>query len=166
MINEVTTEKIKKEKKEVSWRAAEYEHLEKERGWFLIIGAVAFVLAVFAFWQNDFFFGVFIVLATALVMYFGRREPRVYDFAVGERGVSIGEKEYPLGRLESFSIRERRNRLDDLVIKKKTNANPFIHIPVDERTAKDVRRILKEAGLPETEYQESIIDIVTDLLGF
>ncbi|MFA6364949.1 MAG: hypothetical protein WCW78_00915 [Candidatus Paceibacterota bacterium] len=158
-------DKIKKEKTSFSWSAPEYEHFEKDSKWFSIMGAIAFGIVVVAFWKQDFFFGLFIILAAGLVFFFGKQEPTIYDFAIDSRGITIGKKLYPLGSIENFAFLEKHGKLHELIIKKKTQANPYVHIPIEGKLAKDVRSFLI-TRLPEVEYKETLIDVFTELLGF
>lgn len=155
-----------KTQKEVSWRAAEYEFKEKGPAWYLIIGFIAAVFIVLAFVGKNFFFAVFILVASITLMFFGGVRPQVFNFRVGEEGIEIGErKTYRYEDLGGFAIFERPGRLDELILKKKTNINPYVKIPVDSKTAKRAKEILMD-HLPEIEYRESLIDIFSDLLRF
>lgn len=151
--------------KEISWRAAEYDHSVKGFLWYFWLIAIAVFLAVFAFWQRNFFFGVFIILAGAMIALFSRRRPQILEFRVSEKGVFIGDKvSFDFDHLESFFIRDRPGHLDEIVLKKKTTVNPYVKIPIDSQLAEKVREVLLEK-IPETEHEDSIIDIISDRLG-
>ena len=75
------------EEKEISWRAAEYEHFEKGGGWYLMVGGAALILLLIALWQKNFFFGIFILIAGILVIVLANRKPGVLDFKLTEKGV-------------------------------------------------------------------------------
>ena len=154
------------EKKEIIWRAAEYEHRKKDVGWYWITGGLAGVLILIALWQKNFFFAFFIVLAGVMIFAFGKRRPQIYEFRINGSGIYIGEKiTYNYEQLESFSIHNWPGRLDELVLKKKAMVNPYLKIPIDSKLAVEARAILLEQ-LPEVEYQESLIDAIADWLGF
>jgi len=161
----VAKEKNEEVRREVYWRAAEYEFYEKSRGWFWSVGIVCLLLIVIAFWQRNFFFAVFIAIAGAMVYTYNRRRPNVIDFKVTPEGVGIEKSFYEYDKFENFALRKRPGHLDEIVLKKKTMVNPFIRVPIDSTLAGNARAIL--AGkLPETEYQESLTDLFSDLLGF
>jgi hypothetical protein len=149
----------------ISWRAAEYEHTEKEAGWYWLVGAISFVLIVVAFWQKNFFFAVFIVIAVGMVMFFSRRKPEVVDFSITDTGINIGELSLYFENLDSFSIRSRPGHLDEIVLKKKTTVNPFVRIPIDSRMVEKAGEFLRN-HLPEVEYKESLVDIFSEWFGF
>lgn len=160
-------EDIKKEvppPHELSWSAAEHEHTGKDITWYLMIGGLALLLLVIAVWQGNYFFAIFVVLAAIMLVNFGRRRPKVFEFRVTEEGVGIGDKFTPFGQLESFMLRERSDALDELIVKQKTYVNPYLRIPVDRTTGARARTLLV-TKLPEEEYQESLLDVFTDWLG-
>ncbi len=150
----------------ISWRAAEYEYVRKDVGWYWIIGGVSTALITIAIWQKNFFFALFIFLAAFVLIVFGKRRPHVYDFSIGEEGIRAGKNMHlAFDYIEGFSIRNRSGRLDQIVIKKKTTINPYVKIPIDSKMEPKAREYLLKK-LPEIEYKESILDIISELLGF
>jgi len=159
-------EKKKNEGTEITWRAAEYEHVEKGGGWYLIVGGTALILLIIALWQKNFFFGIFILLAGIMVITLGNRRPTVLDFKLTDGGCELGRGVfYKYDQMENFSLRNRPNRLDEMIFRKKTTFNPFVRIPVDSRTAEKARIFLAQK-LPEVQYEGSLLDILIDFLGF
>ena len=150
--------------KEIIWKAAEYEHQEKKLGWFVLIGAVALTLVVVALLGRNFFFAIFMVLATIMLFASGKRHPPILEFRVNDEGVWIGKMFFEYNRFEEFSLRDRPGRLDEIVLKKKTVVNPHLHIPIDSALAVEVKRMLKEK-LPEVEHRESLVDVFAEWFG-
>ncbi len=160
-------EKIKKEsdRTEISWRAAEYDHFEKGGGWYLSVGGVALILFIVALWQKNFFFGIFILLAAIMVISLANKKPSVLDFKLTGEGCHLGKEFYSYDRLENFSLRNRPNRLDEIIFRKKSTFNPYIRVLIDNQTAEKVRVFLVQK-LPEVEDQSSLLDVLIDFLGF
>ncbi|MFH0806225.1 MAG: hypothetical protein V1885_00640 [Candidatus Brennerbacteria bacterium] len=150
--------------KELSWSAAEHEYVEKDVVWYLTIGGLALLLFIIALWQANYFFAIFVALAGIILANFGKRRPKVFEFRITAEGVGIGEKFFAFERLESFSLRERKDALHELIVKQNAYVNPYLRIPADRETAKRARALLAER-LPEEEYQESLLDIFADWLG-
>ncbi|MCP6720183.1 MAG: hypothetical protein KJI72_02590 [Patescibacteria group bacterium] len=158
--------KLSKKSQGITWRAAEYQYTRKDVGWYWLIALVAVILILLAFWQKNFFFAVFIILAGGMLLFFGRRRPQVLDFRLDDEGIAIGDNIfYDYDRFEEFSIRSRPQRLDEIVLKKKTTINPYIKIPIDSKLALKARAILND-NLTEVEYQESLVDIFSEWFGF
>jgi hypothetical protein len=157
---------MKEENKTISWRAAEYEHVKKGAFWYLLIIGTAVLILGAAFWQKNFFFAIFILIAVIVLVVFGRAKPLMHDFRITEEGVGIGVKTfYNYDHLEGFAVSSRPGRLDAIIIKKKSTFNPILKIPIDSKLAVGARDLLLRK-LPELEYEESIIDIFSDWLGF
>ena len=156
----------KKNETEITWRAAEYDHFEKSGSWYLIVGGVSLVLLIISLWQGNFFFAIFILLAAIMVVTFGNRRPAVLEFGLNQEGCNMGRGNFfKYDQLESFSLRSRPGRLDEIIFKKKTSFNPYARIPVDSQTAEKIKIFLVQK-LPEEEYKDSLLDILVDFLGF
>lgn len=151
--------------REVSWRAAEYEYVEKTILWYMGVGAAALIIALIGLWQGNFFFVVFIAVAAAVIISLGRKRPQVVEFRVSGEGVAVGRQFLPYERLQNFSLRARPGRLDELVFMKKTMVAPLLKIAVDGKVGEQVRGVLKEK-LPEVERQDSLVDLIAEWLGF
>jgi hypothetical protein len=149
----------------IAWRAAEYEFVEKGERWYFVVGGVALALFALALWQKNFFFAVFIALATVAVFVYSRRRPRVMDFVIDEHGVHVGAIDYSYDSIEAFAFHARPGRLDHLVLQRTTPMNPFIHIPIDSQLAEKARVVL-EQKLPEFEFQAVFVESLADWLGF
>lgn len=149
----------------IEWRAAEYEHSEKTTLWYVGLVIAAIALIGIALWQQNFFFGVFVLIAGVIVFLFADKKPSVFDFRVDDEGVTVGGRLFHYGELNNFAVHQRPGKLDAIVIHRNVNFNPHLMIPADMRTINKVRMLLAEK-LPEVEYNESIIEIFSDLLGF
>lgn len=149
----------------ISWRAAEYERIQKPLSWYVSIIGGTLAIALIAFWSGNVFFGVFILSAGGLLLFFSGRHPQILEFSISQEGIEIEEKmKIPFEAIHSFSMRSRPHALDELIIKKKTNVNPYIRIPIDNTLAEKVRTLLRHK-ISEVEYEESIIDLISDRFG-
>lgn len=158
-------EKITPEKEIISWRAAEYQYSEKTLTWFIVAGIIALVIAILSFVGHNFFFAVFAILAGIVVIAFAGRRPDVLDFTVSDEGVSAeGKFSLPFDEIDYFSLHSRPGRLDELVLKKRSIVNPLVRIPLDARTGERVRAFLGKR-IREEEFQESLIDLLSDRFG-
>ncbi len=152
--------------RELTWRAAEYQFVEKNVSWYWLVIIVAIVLVFLAVLGRNFFFGVFIVLATAMIIFFGRKRPQVLDFKISDKGVAIGENvSYDYDRLEGFVILDKPGRLHEIVLKKKAAINPIFKLPIDAKSAEKAEVILQN-HLPQMKYEDSLLDIISEWLGF
>lgn len=156
---------MKEEQKNgISWRAAERSYIKKDASWYFIIVGPALLLVVISLWQQNFFFAVFIILATLVLISFGKRKPRVVDFRIDEHSVMIDHQIFDYENLDSFTVKERPGMLDEIVIKRKSAIAPLMHMPIDDNLAKKAEEVL-ERKLEKFEYEENFFDILTDWLG-
>jgi hypothetical protein len=153
-------------KKEISWRAAEFRYFKKSLTWYLWVIGIAVLLLIFAIWQNNFFFAVFIAIASIIIIFMGKRRPRIVDFKVDEKGIYIDKDTfYPYKELKWFSIRTRPDSLNEIVVKRSATINSIVKIQADSQITPEVRKLLKE-NLEEKEYEDSIVDSFADLFRF
>jgi hypothetical protein len=151
---------------DIVWRAAEHDYSERGPLWYFLIGFSAIILIIISFWQKNFFFAVFVVLASITLMFLGRLRPQIFEFRLEKDGVRIGEKIfYDYDHLEGFAVVSKVDRLDEIVLKKKATLNPYLKLPADSKTAARAKEFLAQK-LPEFNYEESLVDIFSDLLGF
>lgn len=155
-----------KKEKEITWRAAEYEYVKKDAAWYWMVITLVVVLALIAMWQKNFFFFVFLVLSGIVVLFFGRRRPRILTFRVGDEGVGIGRRIFHrYDRLDGFCLRDRPHGLDEIILKKKTLVSPYVRVPLDAALARKVEKVLGD-NLSKIEYEESLMDVFAEWLGF
>lgn len=88
----------------LSWQASEYLHHDKHVGWYLLFGLVFIALiAVAAVTKQWLTIGVFVVMAIALMVY-ANKQPRVLNYALGNLGITIGDKFYAYDTFRSFGL--------------------------------------------------------------
>mgnify|MGYP001573962814 CR=1 FL=1 len=150
----------------IEWEAPEFLYRHKTVFWYWISAIIAVIIFAFAWWQKNIFFGVFIVLAEILLIYFAGQRPRSLKFSAGPTGIAIGdEKHYSYDSLESFWVRQKNNEFSELIVKTTARLNPRLKILIDEKSAVSVRKILSKY-LPEEEYEETLLDSFSELAGF
>lgn len=157
------------EKGELSWEAPEFDYIEKEPFWFVSVGLFAAVLFLFALWQKNLLFAIFLLVATIVVFIWAKKKPGILTFILNENGLRVGDHDfYPWRDLEYFAIlksHEERDALAELIIKRDKKTNPFlkIHIPPDQLN--NIRGFLVKF-LPEEEYEESFPDAIGRIIKF
>lgn len=155
-----------KREDEVSWRAAEFEYVKKDAGWYWMVGTLSVILVMVAIRQESFFFAVFALVAGAMMIFSGRRRPRILNFSVGAEGIKVeGLSLIKYETLEGFALRDREGGLGEIILRKKSRLNPYVKIPVDRKTAERAGAVLRRR-LPEEEYKESLTDILGEWMGF
>lgn len=150
----------------IQWKAPEFYHFTKSPSWYVIIVGAAVALLVLSVWQKNFLFGVFIAIAAGLMIYFGRKEPRVLEFKIDDEGIAIeDDRFYTYSDLKSFWIRRRAPELDELVIVTKSAFKPHLKILCQPQLEREIKDFLKPQ-LKEAEHEDSVIDALAEWLGF
>jgi len=90
----------------INWEAAEYIHMEKGTGWFVV-----FALVVLAFIALDIFvikaytFSVLVVVMAIAIIVYARRPPRSIHYALSPtQGLYVGEKLHQFDEFKAFGM--------------------------------------------------------------
>lgn len=151
----------------ISWDAPEYEHRPKEVSWYWVSIIVSVVLIAIAVWQENWLFGVFIVIAEVLVLVWADRAPDMIPITVSEKGVRIGEdKFYERARIAAFSIvpHEHTNWYD-LVLHLDRRLLPNVIVKVPHDKAHDVHQALSDL-YAFFDYEESFVETLERFFEF
>jgi len=149
----------------ITWRAAEYEHQERDVHWYWITGTIAGLVVLVSVKQDNYFFAVFAVLAALLLMINFKRKPAEYDFQLDQKGLKCGKHSYfPISEIHSFAIQEREKTLSFLIIRRTKKYSSYVKIPIYKELIRPIRNLLS-AYAEEFEYNESIGETIADLLG-
>lgn len=147
------------------WEAWEYEHIPKDRKWFIAGGIVALGLLLFAIITGNFFFAVFVLLASLVVGLYALRPPAVVRCAITPDGVQIGRRIFDFDQLKSFWIFYEVSGIKEVSLESKKTVMPHIRMPLGAMDPTEVRYILI-TYLPEVRQEESSADIIARILGF
>ncbi len=171
-------EKVKPEKVEieiskekpllVEWQAPEFEYIEKDVSWYWMGLIIAICLLAFAVWQKNFLFAVFTVIAYLAVVYSTGQKPAVWKFTLNEKGVgidpqkgkSIASRFYKYEEIAGFDIWEK-----ELVLKTNKKISPYLKMNFPAEKEKEIKEFLVKY-IPEKEYEVSISDSFSKLIGF
>lgn len=89
----------------ISWSASEYVAHQKTVGWYLLLVVAGFVLAVIVYLiMRDLVSATVIVLATILFAVYGARKPRVLQYRLDDKGITIGNSQFFYTQFRSFSV--------------------------------------------------------------
>ena len=151
---------------EITWSAPEYHHYEKHPRWHLGVGVVFGLIILFALWQGNFLFAVFMAIAGFFVSTWGTRPPEMTTFTITEREVVIGRKKtYPFEKIEGFAIIESPGHPPELILKTKERLHALLRIIVPEEKQEQIKEFLVKK-IPEIEHQESLAEHVGRMLQF
>ncbi|MDP3947470.1 MAG: hypothetical protein Q8Q41_02145 [bacterium] len=160
-------EQEQQEKEDLHWHAPEFEYREKGEMWYLGVIVIALAVVLFALWQKNYLFAIFIGIASILIISWGRRFPATLKFSLEEHGVRIDSLKFlPWTELEYFAVNAEEGELSEIVLKKKRRgANPSIRIHAYTDELPKIRERLAE-HLEEREYEGSLIDSLERIIRF
>ena len=149
-------------KKEIIWKGVSFSYKSKGFSWFFFVSLFFFLIFLFALWQNNFLFALFIVLAGIMTIVLAKKKPKLLEFKLNDQGITIGDKTYLFKDLEGFYINEEKK--PELFLKRKI---PFLNfkIPIRNKDLSEIKEFLKQR-LPEEKIEDSLIDIFIKKIGF
>ncbi|MBI2024759.1 MAG: hypothetical protein HYT03_01535 [Candidatus Harrisonbacteria bacterium] len=155
--------------KDIKWSAPEFQHYEKSANWYLASLAVAALLLIFALWQRNILFAVFIVIAEILFLKMGRQLPHQMDFRLSNLGIEIGgKKSYSYDDLAGFATRrldQHEDGLSELILKRKRHFSTYVKVLFPTKHSDELRVFINKY-LPEIEYEDSLVEHLAKLLKF
>ena len=151
----------------IRWSGYEFEYKEKTADWFWAGGIIFVSLAAIAIIYDNALFGVFIIIAGAMLLITSRREPRLLDYELTNKGLIINEKTYPHIDFHAFWVSESKYAPPKLLLRTNKWANPvlIITIETDYVDADKVRDFLLDY-IPEEKMEESLSMKFMEFLGF
>ncbi|HSX14969.1 MAG TPA: hypothetical protein VLE72_03655 [Candidatus Saccharimonadales bacterium] len=88
----------------LQWQASEFVHHDKRIGWYLIFFVVVAALVAVAVITHQWLsIGVFGLMAVALLVY-TKKQPRVLNYSLGDRGLTIDTKFYDYDSFRTFGV--------------------------------------------------------------
>lgn len=140
----------------LKWSSYEREKLSHRPLWFLWPGSVAILLIVISLFAKSYFFIAFVVLAFVVLVMYATRDPEKFEFMVTPEGIFINHKFHAFSELKSFFVFDKP-ALRELSLETNQLLHPFIHIPLGETKAEEVKEVLRHF-LTEKEHPIFLID--------
>lgn len=148
----------------ISWKTFEFEKKERHPDWIWTAGLAAAIAATLCFFYGNIFFGIFLILAGAMIIIFALREPKELNIVFQEKELMINAEIIDYANIKQFWIDETE-KPDKLLLLVKGSFVPIIVLHLEGVSAQDVRtEMLKHA--PEQEMRESFGVKVFERLGF
>ncbi len=156
----------------ISWQAPEFEYYRKDVSWYWLSLIVSIILLALSIWQKNFLFAVFVVIAWIVIVYSANRLPNVWNFKIDEKGIEISlprtkdnQKIYPYSEIEGFDIHPASDQYKELVLKVKSKSSPYLKINFPAADQEKITEFLQKY-IPKEEYNESLADSFSKLIGF
>ena len=87
-----------------SWQASEFIHHQKTANWYLVLGLIVIVLIAAAIVTRQWFSIAVFATMTAAVVVYASKEPRLLNYRLDNRGVTIDGRFSPYSHFKSYSV--------------------------------------------------------------
>ncbi|MCX6730210.1 MAG: hypothetical protein NT058_01800 [Candidatus Portnoybacteria bacterium] len=149
--SEVGVPNIEKEKIELKtfeWQSPEFDKKDKPNSWFIIPAIITIILGIIAFATDNILFLVLILLGFFTFYIYAKKEPRIINFKIDEKGVEIDNKLHQFESLRSFWIFYNPPTEKEISIRSKKTTFPYLKIPLAEQNPSEIRKYLLKFYLP------------------
>lgn len=146
-----------------SWTISDTPPAPKGPIWYLIAIIVVLGLIILSIIQKNWLF--IIILLVGIFAYFtmSRREPLHYEVKVSDEGVGVGKDFFSFSQLMGFGFYVKRGK-DFFVLETNSFTQRFIVLPL--KVNKDKLGDFLIRYIPEKEYEESMSDMLEEILRF
>ncbi len=148
----------------ISWSAQEFEEKNRHPDWHWTVGLVFGLAAVISFFYGNIFFGIFLVIAGAVMIIYARQKPKLLAVTIDEKGVTINGDLIPRDKITQFWLDET-DKADKLLLQVKGSFIPVISLPIVGVVTESVRAALKPHVKEEVLHESRSIKIF-DRFGF
>lgn len=125
-----------------SWSHPDYVPYHKDKKWYIISIILVLAAVAWSFWQENYLFGVFLIMFYMVVLLYENRPPEMIDFAITPLGIKSGQKFYYWRMIGHFFIIYQAQGLKNLYIEFKNPLNGRLVVPLDNQNAVAVRDYL------------------------
>lgn len=149
-----------------SWEAFEYKDRAMKTDWFWALGIIALAGSVAAFIYGNFLFGVFIILASVAVVFFGTVKPKLVKYEIKEVGVIYENVFYPFESLHAFWMSEHDENDKKVLLRSERMFVPILTLPYNTEDEADSIYAALIDNIPEEPLQEPWGHLIMERLGF
>ncbi|MEK9154845.1 MAG: hypothetical protein AAB596_02145 [Patescibacteria group bacterium] len=156
---------------EIVWQIPEYEYQPKDVNWFWLSLILAIIMLAFSFWQENFLFAIFVLIAFFVVNVFARRFPPIWEFKINKSGISLnlttGENKrfYGYNDIESFDIHDAGEEYKELILQFHKKFSPHLKINIHSSDEEKIKRFLTQF-IKQEEIEPLLIDSLSKLIRF
>jgi hypothetical protein len=158
---------VKETKKPVfHWQFAETGNKEKNKKHYLIAMLVLAAFLIFAIFDKNFLFIVFLILTMLIITLEHKRKPLIVDFYIFEDGIKISDKFYTWQDIKNFRIVYEPPQVKNIYFDFKGMLIPSISLPLEDEDPIKIREFLKKYISEDlSRPYEPLIDKINRWLG-
>ncbi|MGB3072807.1 MAG: hypothetical protein WBB68_00935 [Candidatus Moraniibacteriota bacterium] len=147
----------------LSWRAPEHIHVRPNPRGLMVSTVLLALIIAYAIFTNSPIMAITFFLIGIVGYLFLTRDPREFEFAVTSKGILGGKTLYDFEDIHSFWIYEESPLEGVLSLHSNGIISPYIHIPIGDVPAEELRNLLLDY-VPEEKHEPTIIDTLEKML--
>ncbi len=150
-----------------TWNITPHEERERTSDFYVGFFAVLILLLAFAFWQQNFLFGMFVLLAAGTILFLSGQRSEVYEFTFTDSRLIIGthESEYEYGAISYFDTYSFSDTDRELFLVFKERFKPMLRVRYYKADEQKIRDILLSKKIPQKKIEPSLLDIFSKAIG-
>ena len=141
------------------WRAPEFEILQRDKKWYLVITSLLMAIIIYALYTNSLVMAITFILIGVVGYMYINKEPRILDFVITDDGIIAGRELYDFDNINSFWIFYEPNGTKEISLFTKSYLTPYVHIPVHDQEPAKIRKILL-AYIPEEKQEPGLVETI------
>ncbi len=151
---------------QIVWEIKPHDHIERSDKFYFIIFSAIVVLLLFSIWQNNFLFGIFVIMAGGTIIFLSSQKPQDYKFKLTQDALMVGEGDeiYYYSGLSHFDIYRYSPEHQELFIVFKKRIRPNLSIRIHPRDVEKIKDFLSDK-IPQKKVEPSIFDIFSKIIG-
>jgi hypothetical protein len=139
----------------IRWEVPEYRAPQRDRNWYLIAGAFAFICLFFSFFtvkswhlvflglSSNFLFVLILLIAAIIMIINESRPPLMIKVELGPEGIKLGPKFYDYNQLKNFAVLYKpKQSVKNLYFEYKKSASQRLSLPLRRLDPLTVRNFL------------------------
>jgi hypothetical protein len=152
--------------KKYTWDAMEFEHREKTVDWYWGLGIAIVTGIILCIIFKNYLLAVLLAVGGLLMGFYGDKPHPHVRVEISERGIRMDKDLYTYETIQSFWMYTDHRNHNRLIIVTGRPVMPqrIVTIP-DSLPAKDLRTYLMD-HIPEKETKPSLLDLLTDIIGY
>ncbi len=149
------------------WSAYEFDYKEKTSDWYWAVGIIVISIAAASAIYGNLLFALFILMAGLFVLMIAKREPRLIDYELTDKGFLINGQIREHSQFYAFWVTNYKYAPPKLLLQTNKLANPVLIIPIetDYVDAETIRNFLLNY-VPEQQIHEPLSIKFMEFLGF
>jgi len=149
---------------QISWEAPSFYYNPQKRYLSLVIAALMAAAVALLVFKYDTLTSVFLILASLVLLLYGKQKPTISKITVGQSGISVDDIIYYYRDLKSFWIEYNPGGPKELSLESAKWYMPYVKVLLNDQNPVQVRSLVINF-LPEKEHENSLVDHIGRRLG-